>query len=45
MGEYRTRAKKEFGARTPRTYAIAAVLVAVWVVVSLGFVLLLVELF
>lgn len=44
MDEYRARARREFGTRTPRTYAIAALLVTVWVIVSLGFFLLLLEL-
>lgn len=45
MDEYRARAKSEFGARTPKTYAIAIVLATIWVLVSLGFIFLLIELF
>jgi len=45
MDEYRARAKAEFGARTPRTYAIAAILATVWVLVTAGFIYLLYRLF
>ncbi len=45
MDEYRPRAKARFGARTPRTYAIAVILATVWVLVSLGFIFFLISLF
>jgi uncharacterized membrane protein YkvA (DUF1232 family) len=44
LDEYRAKAKVQFAARTPRTYAIAIVLATVWVLVSLGFIFLLYEL-
>jgi uncharacterized membrane protein YkvA (DUF1232 family) len=45
MDEYRARAKLVFGTRTPRLYAVAFILATVWVLLSLGFILLLVKLF
>ena len=45
MDEYRAKAKVQFGTLTPRTYAIAVILATVWVLVSLGFILFLMNLF
>lgn len=45
MDEYRAKAKVQFGARTPRTYAIAVILATIWVLVSLGFIFFLINLF
>jgi uncharacterized membrane protein YkvA (DUF1232 family) len=45
LDEYRAKAKVLYAARTPRTYAIAIILATVWVLVSVGFILLLIKLF
>ena len=45
MDEYRAKAKIQFGARTPRLFAIGAILAAVWALVSLGFIFFLMNLF
>jgi len=45
MDEYRAKAKVQFGTRTPKTYAIAVILATVWVLISLGLIFFLVNLF